>query len=210
MVLEAYKIADDVYFKDQDERFPVPEREEPVPVVPAKPAPPTPAPVKIVRVVPGEQKVTVRVFFPYRALFRWDDDAARRMGVPDWKPGMYNALKIALNKSPHFKKKRVVPDYATLRVLLNEFRFYADDEYREDREYKLTDEQKNRVVEALTVPGSRGVSGNIAYERAGSTRFMVDPVFTREFTLDYRADGNYVPVLLQFVGNVPFRYEIVG
>lgn len=207
LVLEADKIADDVYFKDRDEWFPVAEKKEHVPVEPVSQAP---VPVKIVRVVPEEQKVTVRVFFPYRALFRWDDDAARRMGVPDWKPGMYNALKIALNKSPHFRKKRVVPDYVTLRALLNEFRFYSDEEYKEYKGYKLTEQQKNLVVEALTVPGSRGAYGNIAYESAGSTRFIVDPYFTREFTLDYRADGNYIPVLLQFVGNVPFQYEIVG
>lgn len=162
-------------------------------------------PEKIIRIIPEEQMVTVRVFFPYHALFRWDDDAAKRMGVPTWKLGMYNALKIALNESPHFRKNQLVSDFTTLWSLLNAFRFRVDGEV-----HKLSQQEKDTVVNALTVPGSRGVYGNIGYEDVAKTKFIVDHHFTREFTLNYRPDGNYVPVLLQFIGNVPFRFEIVG
>lgn len=204
LIFRADEMADEVYFNSRDELYPVVEKKNPVDLASAV-VEEAPVLEKIIRIIPEEQMVTVRVLFPYHALFRWDDDAAKRMGVPTWKLGMYNALKIALNESPHFRKNQVVPDFTTLWSLLNAFRFCVDEEV-----YKLSQQEKDTVVNALTVPGSRGVYGNIGYEDVAKTKFIVDHHFTREFTLNYRPDGNYVPVLLQFIGNVPFRFEIVG
>ena len=122
LIFRADEIADEVFFDSRDELYPIVKKETPVNVTSTDSTGEVPVPEKIVRIVPEEQTVTVRVFFPYHALFRWDDDAARRMGVPAWKLGMYNALKIALNKSPDFKKNQLVPDFTTLRALLNAFR----------------------------------------------------------------------------------------
>lgn len=157
-----------------------------------------------------QKMVTVEVDFPLRALFRWNRKTQKSFkedgSIRNWSVYQLAEVKLALNSSPHFKRGKVVQDLGVVLDLVNSVRF---------RQAGLgwvgmSETMKEVLIDVLMVPGSRGVEGSIGFEDELHARFFADPQATQRLNLAYREDGDYSGDIIREVGDVLFRYVVVG
>lgn len=156
------------------------------------------------------QQVQLRVFFPYRALFRWDSYSRAVLDHPDkfiyWNQEQKRELREKLADIKQFRSARTIKEYDTVWWLLSEIKIRD----RSGLTNPLTQEQKQDLITALTIPGTRGKEGNFSYVNRSQPAqgLIADPSMTQEITVPYRPDNNYLPTLQNMYGTkTTFWYE---
>lgn len=152
----------------------------------------------------------VRVWFPLRALFQWDKrtrKAFQQNGfVRSWSRYKAAEVELALNNSPEFRRGKVVQDLDVLLKLMNSIQFRKAGLGWEG----MSDGMKEVLIDALMVPGSRGVKGNPGFVDDARTEFFADRDLTQDLIVGYCEDGDYAEEIRKVVGDVMFRYKVMG
>ncbi len=153
--------------------------------------------------------VSLKVFFPYRALFRWDAQAFARFRADNRARVLIEKnlkeINKSLSKEGVFANQNIVGEYDVAWWALNSVTFSG----LSKNSLVLNDPLKNALIDALTIPGTRGVQGSPAYKDRSKPElgFITDEWLTRSVDVPYQPDGNYTNALRNIFGETIFWYE---
>ena len=160
----------------------------------------------------------LRVFFPYRAEFRYDQTTKDR--IWNWQEGLEpyvrTELQQQLPKTRLFQKQRIISDYRLVwdelqNLLINNP--ITQDRYgkRTKTQRHLTHQEKLIAVECLTIPGTRGKTGAMVPNDPNNPAawYLEDPSLTQEIQVPVTSDGIYTKLLTEMYSTTYFRYEFI-
>lgn len=176
-----------------------------------------------------EDKVKVVIELPFRARFHWTESNWRHLkemvGYDQLRVDVTNMLYSWLTKSEF--SKRVVGSFDETWKILSKEGVFANQnivgEYDvawwalnsitfsglSKNSLALNDPLKQALIDALTIPGTRGVQGTPSYKDRTKPElgFIADEWLTRNVDVPYQPDGNYTNALRNIFGDTIFWYE---